>query len=324
MKNQERKLGEKVTAPNKKTIMIKKYVLLPVVTALMLISLVQCHTGKSAISGDQRKDDKGLLWRISGNELSYPSYLFGTIHMIPSGDYFLPEGTLQAFDTAQMLFLEIDMSELEDPVKQLELMQQSFMKGDTTLKDLVTEEDYALIRDHFAEMGIPVFFLERIKPMFLSVFADGSISPNSLNDGSIKVYEMEFADMAERYGIPVGGLETLDFQMGIMDAIPYQEQADMLVESIKMENVAGSQYDSLVQLYVSQDIAAMYSSFDQDDLSVYDSLLLIDRNHSWIPLMVEQMKTRSCFFAVGAAHLGGPDGVIALLRKEGYRVVTVY
>jgi uncharacterized protein YbaP (TraB family) len=108
-----------------------------------------------------------------------------------------------------------------------------------------------------------------------------------------------------------------------MDGIPYKDQADILVESIKMDNVAGTQFDSLVQLYISQDIGAMVASFDEDELSAYDSLLLIDRNHNWIPLMVEQMKTRSCFFAVGAAHLGGPDGVIALLRKEGYRVVAV-
>ena len=303
--------------------MKNKYFLISIFSALLLISFVQCKTGKFVSSGDQQQVEKGLLWRISSEDLLNPSYLFGTIHMIPSAYFFLPDGTAEAFDTAQMLFLEVDMSELEDPIKQMALMQQSFMKGDTTLKDLVTAEDYALIREHFADMGLPIFFLERIKPMFLSVFADGSINPNSLNDGSIKVYELEFADMADRYGIPVGGLETLEFQMGIMDAIPYKAQADLLVESIKMENVAGSQYDSLVQLYVSQDIAAMYSSFDEDDLSAYDSLLLIDRNHNWIPLMEEQMKTRSCFFAVGAAHLGGPDGVIALLRKEGYRVIAV-
>ena len=291
--------------------------------AAILIGFVQCKTSQTVVPVERQKAEKGLLWRISGEGITPSSYLYGTIHMIPSEDFFFPRGTEQAFDSSEMLFLEVDLSELEDPVKQMELMQQSFMKGDTTLKDLVSDEDYLMIKAHFADMGIPIFFLERIKPIFLSVFADGSISPNSLNDGTIKVYELEFSDMAKQSGKPIGGLETLEFQMGIMDGISYRDQADILVESIKMDNVAGTQFDSLIQLYISQDIEAMVASFDEDELSAYDSLLLIDRNHNWIPQMAEQMKTKRCFFAVGAAHLGGPDGVIALLRKEGYRVIAV-
>jgi uncharacterized protein YbaP (TraB family) len=307
-----------------KTTSLKYNVIVTILSAFLVLTFTQCKTSRQVQNTGETQLENALLWRISGNGLEHPSWLYGTIHMIPSEQFFLPAGTEAAFDSSSALYLEVDMTELEDPARQMQLLQDSYMKDDLTLKDLVTEEEYEMIKVHFAELGLPLMFLQRIKPMFLSVFADGSISPNSLQDGSIKVYEMELTEMAKENDIPIGGLETLDFQMSIMDSIPYEAQADMLMESIKMADQAGSQYDSLFALYISQDINSMYSSIDEDqNLSSFDSLLLIQRNHNWIPVMREKMMENSSFFAVGAAHLGGPDGVIALLRKEGYRVVAV-
>lgn len=293
---------------------------------LIFISFVltQCKSSQTIVNEGPPTLEKALLWRISGQGLEQASYLYGTIHMIPAESFFFPGGTEAAFDSASVLFLEVDLTELEDPAKQMQMLQQSYMKDDISLSDLVSEEDYQMVKAHFADKGIPLFFLERIKPMFLTVLADNSIQPNSINDGSVKVYEMEFTEMAKEEEMPVKGLETMEFQMSIMDTIPYEDQAEMLVESIRMASDGDSQFDTLVNLYRSQDINALIASVDEDEnLSSYDSLLLIQRNHNWIPVMEKNMTESSCFFAVGAAHLGGPNGVIALLRKEGYRVVAL-
>ena len=154
---------------------LKKGLLLSLISTALLFTgcsstaqLTEQPTSKKDIT-----EEKSLLWEISGNDLPESSYLFGTIHIIGSEDYFLPPGTLSAIDASQKMIFEIDMADMNDPMKLMPLLQKAYMKGDTTLKDLVTTDDYKIIEDHFKEMGLPIFFLERIKPMFLTVFASG-------------------------------------------------------------------------------------------------------------------------------------------------------
>ena len=93
----------------------------------------------------------------------------------------------------------------------------------------------------------------------------------------------------------------------------------MLVESIKVEDKSADQFDEMVKLYKAQDIEAMQSMMDaEESLSEYGDLLLVQRNHNWIPVMAGMMAEQPTFFAVGAGHLGGEEGVVALLREAGY------
>ena len=265
--------------------------------------------------------EKSLLWEISGNGLKETSFLYGTIHIIDKEDYFLPAGTLSAIDKSEKVFFEIDMTQMSDVSKLMPLMQKAFMDNDLTLKDLLNDEDYKLVNNHFKELGLPLFFLEKIKPMFLTVFASGDMSPGDLQNGDIKSYEMEFMKIAENSGKTIGGLETIDYQISIFDSIPYKDQANMLVESIKSTDVGDDQMKELVDLYIAQDIAGLYKIMQGDEnISEYEDVLLFKRNANWIPIMSQNMVSSRSFFAVGAGHLGGTKGVINLLRQEGYSV----
>ena len=157
--------------------------------------------------------------------------------------------------------------------------------------------------------------------MFLTVFASGDMSPGDLQNGDIKSYEMEFMKIAENSGKTIGGLETIDYQISIFDSIPYMDQANMLVESIKSTDVGDDQMKELVDLYIGQDIAGLYKIMQGDEnISEYEDVLLFKRNANWIPIMNQNMASNRSFFAVGAGHLGGAKGVINLLRQEGYSV----
>jgi uncharacterized protein YbaP (TraB family) len=267
--------------------------------------------------------EKSLLWEIEGKGLKKPSYLYGTIHMIGKDDFFLTDQTRAAFDKAEQVVFEIDMEEMNNMFVQFSLLMDLFMEGGQTLRDLVSQEDYDLVKTHFEEIGLPLMLLERIKPLFLSVFASGDISQEGFASGEVVSYEMEFMEMAQAAKKDISGLETIEFQMSIFDSIPYKDQAAMLVESIKAEEGAegsGMDFKALVDVYKSQDLEAMQQTIEEEGASVssYENILLSGRNANWIPIMAKKMQKKSCFFAVGAAHLGGPDGVIALLRKEGY------
>ncbi len=279
---------------------------------------------------DALKLENSLLWKITGKDIKVPSYLYGTIHLIGKDDFFYPKGTLAAFEAAEDVVFEIDMDEMSDMGSQMGMLQHVFMSNDTTLKDLLTEVDYNLVNTHFSDMGLPMFMLEKFKPMFLTVFASGDIDMGSLMGGgseepSTKSYEFEFFELAKEMKKDVSGLETMEFQMSIFEKIPYKAQAQMLVEAIKAEDTGGDTFQEMVNMYKEQNINAMVSMIDAEDSSMgdYDDVLLVERNKNWIPAMITMMATKSIFFAVGAGHLGGKDGVIHLLRKEGYTLTPL-
>ncbi len=295
--------------------------------ALSIIAslLFSCKSAKDSVQEMPTKKQEplanSLLWEISGNGLAESSYLFGTIHIINKEDYFLPEGTLSAIDQSSDVVFEIDMTEMNDISKVMPLMQKAFMENDLTLKDLLSEEEYALVNDHFQGMGLPLMFMERIKPMFLTVFASGDINPGDLQSGEVKSYEMEFAEMAQESNKTIGGLETIEYQISIFDSIPYTEQAQMLVESIQSSDLGDDQFKELVDLYKQQNVAQLYEMMKGDEsINEHEDVLLIQRNKNWIPVMSERMASTKTFFAVGAGHLGGPMGVINLLQEAGYTV----
>lgn len=303
--------------------MLKNNILLLIIVAF--VGFTSCKATKNTTQ-DYKPLEKGLLWEIQGPGLSKPSYLYGTIHIINSEDYFLPSGTMAAFDGAKKVFFEIDMKEMSDISKLMGMMNKLFMKDGKTLKDLVTEEEYAMIGDHFKKMGLPIFMLERMKPMFLSVFAYGDMDPSGLKNGNMKSYEMEFMEMAKNTSKETGGLESIDFQIGLFDEIPYEAQAKMLVDAIKSSDVGSNdEFKKMTQLYVTQDIQGMIASISEEGSSVagFEDKLLNDRNKNWIPQIIEESKKQPTFFAVGAGHLGGPMGVINLLRKSGYTLKPV-
>jgi uncharacterized protein YbaP (TraB family) len=271
--------------------------------------------------------EDALLWKISKKGMQHDSYLYGTIHIINSEDYFLPKGTLSAMDASSKMMFEIDMTEMSDPAKQMGMLNKAFMSDGKTLGDLLSDEDYAIVEAHFKDQGLPLFMLERIKPMFLSVFAMGGdgIDMGGLQDGSIKSYEMEFMEIAQQQDKPVGGLETIDYQISVFDSIPYDEQAKMLVEMIQESDSGSEQFDDMVKMYRSQDINTMAGSLqdEKSGMGDYEDILLRKRNENWIPVMGKEMAAQPTFFAVGAAHLGGRYGVIPLLRQAGYSLTPV-
>lgn len=279
-------------------------------------------TVKKEMNKNYAPTEKALLWKIEKAELSAPSYLYGTIHIIPTEDFFYPDGTLTAIEATDNMVFEIDMSVMTDMSKQMAMMQKAIMKDGKKLSDLVSEEDYAIVQAHFDKMGLPLAIFERMKPAFLSIFASEDMSPNALQSGEMKSYEMEFMQIAENRDMSTGGLETIDYQLSVFDSIPYVDQAKMLVDGIKNSGNGESELSQMITIYKAQDLKGMEEMFSDESLGDMD-ILLNNRNKNWIAPMKKYMSKEPTFFAVGAGHLVGEEGVIALLRKEGYTVTAI-
>lgn len=289
----------------------------------ILTFLIMFQSLSTAIA--QKTLENALLWKITGTKLQQASYLFGTMHLIPTADYFLPNGTKEALATTKSLYLEIDMDDMEDMSALMPIMNKLFMQNDTTLSDLLSKEDMTLVTKHFEEMGLPMVFFEKMKPMFLNAMSSSMMSPDGLEGGQMKSYEMEFVEMAKSLKIPTKGLESIEFQISIFDSIPYGAQAAMLVEGLKSSTGESDELKILTKAYTSQNINQMIETINDKDQSLnpYMDLMVNNRNRNWITIMSKVMSEEPCFFAVGAGHLAGDQGVIRLLRKAGFTVEPV-
>jgi uncharacterized protein YbaP (TraB family) len=264
------------------------------------------------------QNEKALLWKISGNGLAKPSYLYGTIHI--TCDATLDERTKKAMADTEQLYLELDM---DDPSMQAKMMSGMMMKDGKTLKSLVSEDDFKQIDDLLKEkIGFSAVMVNNMKPFIISTM----ILP-SLLDCTMQSVEAELMKLSTEQNEPVLGLETVEDQLAAFDAIPYQVQADELVKSVRGKFASDKQeLDKMYQVYASRDIDAMQEmtlASDNKITSDYSGTLLDGRNANWIPKIASAAKEKPTFFGVGAAHLGGKNGVIALLRKAGFNVEAV-
>ena len=261
---------------------------------------------------------KGLLWKITSPKFEKPSYLYGTIHI--TCDASLAEATKKALSETEKLFLELDM---DDPALQMTMMQHMRMSGGKTLKSLLSEGDFKLLDDYMKRnLGMSAVLVNTVKPFMISAM----FYPKMI-ECPMQSVEQELMKLSAQSQKEILGLETVTDQLAIFDAIPYEVQLEELIKSVKNDFVNDkAETAKLYESYATQDVELMYklATESQNKLtSEYDDVLLDKRNKSWIPVIETQLQKQPSFFAVGAAHLGGPNGVINLLRKAGYAVEVV-
>lgn len=274
-------------------------------------------------AGAQKPTEQTLLWRVSGNGLSAPSYVFGTIHMICADDLQLSDSLVSAIGRAGKVYLELDMDNLFEMMGAMNKMK---MRGDTTLSDLLSAEDYALVKEFFKtnKSPIPFSMLETFKPML----AASTLMEAALTCSNAIAMEQLVMKEAKRNRKEIKGLESMAYQLSIFDSIPYKLQAEQLAEFVKKNRSAEEsqkEFAELANAYRMQDLDKMEKLTVEEDMGVanFTDILLYNRNRNWVAKMRDIMQNSTTVFAVGAGHLPGEKGVLNLLRKMGYKVEPV-
>ena len=262
-----------------------------------------------------QKLENSLLWEISGNGLSKPSYVFGTIHSICEEDYFMPKKAIQKLKNSDALYLEIN---LDDKGILLETMRGMKLPDSVSLKDLFTEKDYDRLKVFFKDtLNMPFVFFKNQKPYVLM-----SIISLAVFDCNTIAYENKLLELARELDMEIGGLETVEFQLGLFDNIPLKEQADMVLESMDEFDEYKVILTKMVSAYIQQDIEKLYEIIVEDmgDMPDFEKDMLEMRNKKWVSEFNKLSKDKSIFYAVGSGHLAGETGFLKLLQKEGYTV----
>ena len=267
-------------------------------------------------------DANTLLWKVSGNGLSKPSYIFGTMHMICANDIELSDSLRKAIQNVDEVYLELDM---DDMMQMMMAMTKMTMKGDTTLSDLLTKEEYEKLKNYFEKNSslIPFVMMERYKPLLIQAM----IMEKAASCDNMIIMENLVMQAAKSNKKDIKGLETFEYQLSIFDKIPYKLQAQQLVKLVDETNNgedAGTEMKILTDAYRNQQLNKMDELTKADpSIGAFADILLYDRNANWTKKLQELMPKKSLVIAVGAGHLPGEKGVLKLLTEAGYKVEPV-
>lgn len=283
---------------------------------LGLVFLFSIGIGCTTTKLNLNKDNNTVLWQVSGNGLQKPSYLYGTFHLMCKDDIHFSNQMIEAIKRSDKLYMEMDM---DDPNVMLSGMLYMNMKDGKKLEDLYSPKDFTRIKNYFNDsLKMPILFFQKAKPFFLSAL----FYPKMMNCDSSTGIEQEILVLAKDNKKEIEGLETMKFQASVFDSIPYEWQAKELLKSIDSFSVNKKEFEKMVTVYKNQRLDSMGIMLKSSELGggKYDDILLNNRNHNWVNQLKTIIKKESVFVAVGAGHLIGKQGLIELLRKEGYKV----
>ena len=286
------------------------------ITYIFLMTLFLGCKAQSQNHYKIQKDDNSLLWKISGNGLSKPSFLFGTFHLLCKDDIHFSDQLKKAISDCDEIYMELDM---DDPSTMLSAMMYMNMRGDTSLSDLYSSTEYDRLKNYFSDtLKLPLALLQKTKPYFLVAL----LYPRMMNCSSPAGVEEELLKLAKADKKEVQGLETMQFQASVFDSIPYKWQAKELLKNIDSFSVNKKEFETMLDFYKSQNLDSIKTMLGKSEFGSekYDDLLLNNRNTRWVQKLDTVMKEKSVFVAVGAGHLVGQQGLISLFKTQGYTV----
>ena len=273
-----------------------------------------------------------LLWKVSGNDLSKPSYILGTHHLAPLSIVDSIPNFKQTLSSVDQVYGEVIMKEMQSPANMQKMQQAIILPGDTTLHTLLTEARYDSVAATVKQlMGVDLKMMDKVKPTFINtqiamILAMKTIkgfNPQQQLDGWVQAE-------AEKLGKKVGGLETMEYQMGVLfDSQSLMRQAELLYGCVKYLDKMEDQAVRMTNAYMKQDLKKLNAIITEKMGNCYDALpeeenkLIYDRNSNWNKQMPSIMKANATLFVVGAGHLLGERGVLNLLKKQGYTVEAV-
>jgi len=262
------------------------------------------------------------MWRVKGAHGTV--YLFGSVHVMKPNVVWESAKVKAALDGSDLLYLEI--ANIDDVASAQPIVMQFGIDAAHPLSTKITKDDEALLDAAAKTMGLPgAQAFEPMQPWLVSVelstlpMAKAGYDPKSGID-------MKLLTQAKDSQKTVKGFETMAEQMHMIADVPQDEQVKMLHKDLVELDKSAAQTNDLVAAWEKGDVETI-GKIDNDELALkYPEeykRVVVDRNTKWAATMDGLLKdpaTGTVFVAVGAAHLAGPDSVLKMLEKDGWKV----
>ncbi|MFP5077430.1 TraB/GumN family protein [Rhizobium sp. YIM 134829] len=277
---------------------------------------------------------EGLLWRIDKPGVA-PSYLLGTMHVTDPRVLAMPKGAAEAYDKAGTIIVESD--EIADETKASAAMLSrpdlSMFTDGKSLDDFLSADDKATLEAGLKARGVPLGLVARMKPWMIAGFVALPACEMRRKQEGATFLDQTLAKRALAEGKRLKGLETLVEQLEAINALPISFHVASLVETIKLGSLADDVMTTTTDLYLQgrtgavmplmNQVALDQGQDDTADSVAFEQRIVTDRNHVMASRAAPILNEGNAFMAIGALHLPGEEGVVELLRKEGFSVTRV-
>ena len=275
-------------------------------------------------AANARAEEKSLLWKVSKGPSSV--YVLGSIHYLRSENYPLKKAILDAFETSKRLVLEIDLNATSGEAAQRVMLEKALFRDGTSLPQNISAETYQLAAERAAQLGIDIGIFNPMKPWFAAMNLI-AIKLKALRLDPRRGVDQYLAGEAKRRGKPTSGLETVEFQIGLLDQLSKKNQEAMLRETVRELDLLDRNIDEIVRAWIEGDEAVLAKLLlaGMVEFPEIHQKVIVERNRRWAPEIEKLLEQGSgALIVVGAAHLVGPDGVIEMLKTKGYSVEQKY
>lgn len=288
---------------------------------LVLLAVSAVLAAATASSGQTgQSQGKSFLWKVEAG--SKVLYLAGSIHALSADVYPLRPAFEKAFAASGTLVEEIDLSEAESLSSAPKLLSKGMYLDGRRFDAVVSKETSALVAARVQASGLPAEMIQSMKPWMVMLMLAALEAQKAGLDASLGL-DKHFFDRAKAAGKPVVGLETAESQIDQLDRMPDTLQEQLLRSTLSELDTQRNSLKTIVSAWRRGDAAALektlLSAFAEYP-AAYKSLL-VERNQNWIPQIDACLAyAQPCMVVVGAAHLVGPDGLLIMLRRKGYRL----
>lgn len=271
----------------------------------------------------QAEPPRPLLWKVSDADNSL--YLLGSFHFLKEADYPQAASTYAALDDAERVVFELSPAEMNDPELAAKMALAARRTDGRTLQQSVPEATWQALSAYTARRGLAVANFQPYEAWFVSLLV-------SINEMQLLGLDPEmgldkhFAQRALDAGKPVAGLETGDQQIALFDGMDHRQQLQALDDTLAEMADIESEIEAVHALWRAGDADGLFAATGAEMKADYPALyqrINVDRNRAWLPRlagMLDQGTSDDTLVVVGAMHLLGQDGVVAMLKAKGYTV----
>ncbi len=271
-----------------------------------------------AVTADQTSEN--FLWEVKSDSASV--FLFGSVHLADNKMYPLSPIIEESFEKSDKLVVELNMLELDQMKYQTQIMKKGYYQGDETIKPHLNEEVYKLLKEYLEKHKLPLESMIKMKPGLLSMQLTLT---HLMKIGYSPQEGLDFHFLQKAKGKKeILELETLEDQMKLFFEAP-NENAFMKYSIISLQD-AEAEMNAMIAAWKTGDHKRLEEIMITEPLKEYPELLpvfrflFIDRNYGMTKKIQEYLKTEETYFVVvGAGHLVGDEGIINLLKKEGFK-----
>ena len=263
---------------------------------------------------------KSFLWKVqSGTKVVY---LAGSVHALSADVYPLSSAFERAFATSDTLVEEIDMAEAESLAIAPTILAKGMYLDGRRFDSVVSKDTAAMVTARLKDSGMPAEMFQAMKPWMVMLMVSALEAQKAGLDPSLGL-DKHFYDRAKTAGKTIIGLETAESQIDRLDRMPDTLQEQLLRSSLSEMETTRNGLKEIVAGWRRGDHAGLEKTL-LSDFKEYPAAyrsLIVERNQNWVPQIDACLaRPKPCMVVVGAAHLVGPDGLLALMQRKGYHI----